>query len=73
VTECVVKPLRDVKVTGSKPAGIKNPTMLRVVWLRHRCDPRDDFNGLDAHESRFLKRSQQINKQTKKNSKKFQI
>jgi hypothetical protein len=30
VTECVVKPLRDVKVTGSKPAGTKNPTMLKV-------------------------------------------
>jgi len=30
VTECVVKQLRDVKVTGSKPVGTKNPTMLRV-------------------------------------------
>jgi hypothetical protein len=30
VMECVVKPLCDVKVTGSKPAGTKNPTMLRV-------------------------------------------
>jgi hypothetical protein len=30
VTKCVVKPLRDVKVTGSKPARTKNPTMLRV-------------------------------------------
>jgi len=28
--ECVVKPLRDVKVTGSKPIGTKNPTILRV-------------------------------------------
>ena len=28
--ECVVKPFRDVKVAGSKPAGTKNPTMLRV-------------------------------------------
>jgi len=29
VTECVVKALRDVKVTGSKPVGTKNPAMLR--------------------------------------------
>jgi len=28
--ECVVKPLLVEKVTGSKPAGTKNPTMLRV-------------------------------------------
>jgi hypothetical protein len=26
--ECVVKPLRDVKVIGSKPAGTKNPNGL---------------------------------------------
>jgi hypothetical protein len=30
VTECVVKVLRDVKVTSSKPVGTKNPAMLRV-------------------------------------------
>jgi hypothetical protein len=29
-TECVVKALCDAKVTGLKPAGIKNPVMLRV-------------------------------------------
>jgi hypothetical protein len=30
VRECVVKPLCDIKVTGSKPAGTKNPTMLKI-------------------------------------------
>jgi hypothetical protein len=40
VTECVVKPLHDVKVTGSKPAGTKNPTMLRVGVAQAGCDPR---------------------------------
>ena len=40
VTECVVKPLRDVKVTSSKPAGTKNPTMLRVGVAQAGCDPR---------------------------------
>jgi hypothetical protein len=40
VTECVVKPLRDVKVTGLKPAGTKNPTMLRVGVAQAGCDPR---------------------------------
>jgi hypothetical protein len=30
VKECVVKPLGDVKVTGSKLAVTNNPTMLRV-------------------------------------------
>jgi hypothetical protein len=40
VTECVVKPLRDVKVTGSKLAGTKNPTMLRVGVAQAGCDPR---------------------------------
>jgi hypothetical protein len=40
VTECVVKPLCDVKVTGSKPAGTKNPTMLRVGVAQAGCDPR---------------------------------
>jgi hypothetical protein len=39
VTECVVKPLRDVKVTGSKPAGTKNPTMLRIGVAQAGCDP----------------------------------
>jgi hypothetical protein len=48
--EHVVKPLRDVKVTGSKPTGTKNPTMLRVgvaknptmlrVGVAQECDPR---------------------------------
>jgi hypothetical protein len=40
VTECVVKALRDVKVTGSKPAGTKNPAMLRVGVAQAGCDPR---------------------------------
>jgi hypothetical protein len=40
VTECVVKPLCDVKVTGSKPVGTKNPTMLRVGVAQAGCDPR---------------------------------
>ena len=40
VMECVVKPLHDVKVTSSKPAGIKNQTMLRVGVAQARCDPR---------------------------------
>jgi hypothetical protein len=40
VTECVVKALCDVKVTGSKPAGTKNPAMLRVGVAQARCDPR---------------------------------
>jgi len=40
VTECVVKPLRDVKVIGSKPAGTKNPTMLRVGVAQAGCDPQ---------------------------------
>jgi len=31
VMECVVKPLHDVKVTGSKLAGTKNPAMLEMV------------------------------------------
>jgi hypothetical protein len=39
VTECVDKPLCDVKVTGSKPAGTKNPTMLRVGVAQAGCDP----------------------------------
>ena len=56
MTECVVKPLRDVKVTGSKPAGTKNPTMLRVGVAQAGCDPRVYPTG-----------SAQINKQ-KKNS-----
>jgi hypothetical protein len=43
VTKCVVKPLCDVKVTGSKPAGTKNPTK------------PGDFDGIDAPESWFLK------------------
>jgi hypothetical protein len=40
VTECVVKLLCDVKVTGSKPMGTKNPTMLRVGVAQAGCDPR---------------------------------
>jgi hypothetical protein len=40
VTECVVKELCDVKVTSSKPAGIQNPTMLRVGVSQAGCDPR---------------------------------
>jgi hypothetical protein len=42
VTECVVKSLHVIKVTGSssKPAGTKNPTMLRVGVAQAGCDPR---------------------------------
>jgi hypothetical protein len=40
VTECVVKSLHVVKVIGSKPAGTKNPTMLRVGVAQAGCDPR---------------------------------
>ena len=40
MTECVVKPLRVVKVTGSKPVGTKNPTMLRVDVAQAKCDPK---------------------------------
>jgi hypothetical protein len=40
VMECVVKPLRDVKVTGLKLAGTKNPSMLRVGVAHSRCNPR---------------------------------
>ena len=38
--ECVVKPLRDVKVTGLKLAGTKNPSMLRVGVAHSRCNPQ---------------------------------
>jgi hypothetical protein len=37
--ECVVKPLPDVNVTGLKPAGKKNPAMLRVGVAQVGCDP----------------------------------
>jgi hypothetical protein len=40
VTECVFKALRDVKVTGSKPARTKNPSMLRVGVDQVGCDPQ---------------------------------
>jgi hypothetical protein len=40
VRECIVKALHDVKVVGSKPAGTKNPTMLRVGVAQAGCDPR---------------------------------
>jgi hypothetical protein len=39
VTDCVVKPLCDVKVTGLKPARPKNPSMLRVGVAQAGCDP----------------------------------
>jgi hypothetical protein len=39
VMECAVKALRDVKVTGSKPTGIENPTMLKVGVAQVGCDP----------------------------------
>jgi hypothetical protein len=39
VTECVVKALLDVKVTGLKPVGTKNPSMLRVGVAQAGCDP----------------------------------
>jgi hypothetical protein len=38
--ECVFKELRDVKVTGSKLVGKKNPSMLRVGVAQTGCDPR---------------------------------
>jgi hypothetical protein len=38
--ECVVKALSDVKVTGSKLVGTKNPTMLRVGVAQAGCYPR---------------------------------
>jgi hypothetical protein len=37
--ECVVKALLDVKVTGLKPAGKKNLSMLRVGVAQAGCDP----------------------------------
>jgi hypothetical protein len=37
--ECAIKALRDVKVTGSKPAGKKNPAMLRVGVDQVGCNP----------------------------------
>jgi hypothetical protein len=40
VTECGVKALRGVKVTGSKPAGTNNPAMLRVGVTQAGCDLR---------------------------------
>jgi hypothetical protein len=40
VTVCAVKALCDVKVTNSKPAGTKNPSMLRVGVAQVRCDPQ---------------------------------
>ena len=40
VMECVVKALCDVKVTGSKPTGTKNPAMLRVDVTQAGCDPQ---------------------------------
>jgi hypothetical protein len=38
--ECAVKALRDVKVTGSKPAGTKNPSMLRVGVAQTGYNPQ---------------------------------
>jgi len=40
VTECVVKALSDVKVTGLKLVGTKDPAMLRVGVAQAGCDPR---------------------------------
>jgi hypothetical protein len=40
VTECVVKAPHDVKVISSKPAGTKNPVILRVGVAQAGCDPR---------------------------------
>jgi hypothetical protein len=39
VMECIVKALHDVKVIVSKPAGTKNPSMLRVGVAHVGCDP----------------------------------
>jgi len=38
--KCTIKELRDVKVTGSKPAGTKNLAMLRVAVAQTGCDPQ---------------------------------
>ena len=38
--ECVIKVIYDVKVTGSKPVGTKNPAMLRVGVAQAGSDPR---------------------------------
>ena len=40
MTECVVKELRDAKVTGLKHARTKNPAMLRVGVAQARYNPR---------------------------------
>jgi hypothetical protein len=75
VTECVVKPLRDVKVTGSKPAGTKKSNHVKGWCGSGRVRSPSDFDGLDAPKSRFLKPQvnrdptgpAQINKKKKKN------
>jgi hypothetical protein len=37
--ECVDKALCDVKFTGLKPKGTKNPVILRVGVAQAGCDP----------------------------------
>jgi hypothetical protein len=55
VTECVVKPLRDVKVTSSKPAGTKKSNHVKGWCGSGQVRSSGDFDSLDAPESRFLK------------------
>ena len=55
MTECVVKPLRDVKVTGSKPAGTKKSNHVKGWCGSGRVRSPGDFDSLDAFESWFLK------------------
>jgi hypothetical protein len=54
VTECAVKALRDVKVTGSKPAGTKKSIHVKGWCGSGRVRSPGDFDGLDALESWFL-------------------
>jgi hypothetical protein len=51
VTECVVKPLHDVKVTGSD----KKSNRVKGWCGSGRVRSPGDFDGLDAPQSRFLK------------------
>jgi hypothetical protein len=55
VTECVVKPLRDVKVIGSKPAGTKKSNHVKGWCGLGRVRSPGDFDGLDAPQSWFFK------------------
>jgi hypothetical protein len=71
--ECVVKALRDVKVIGSKPTETKKSNHAKGWCGSGRVRSSGDFDGLDAHESQFLKPQasptghEQTSKQKKKN------